>query len=298
MLEQQVGGCSRDRRSQALVDNFASQWLKLGNCPASCPDVDAFPDFDENLREAMRQETRLFVDSQLREDRSVDRAADGQLHLRQRAAGAALRIPNVYGSHFRRVTFADGTRGGLLGQGSILTVTSYPNRTSPVLRGRWLLENMLGAPPPPPPPDVPALTGSGPTARPPLGARAHGSAPQEPGRARCATCGWIRWASRSRISTRSASGGRQRRRSRSMRPRRCPTARRFKGVAGLRQLLLSHRGGVRRARSREKLLAYALGRGVESYDLPAVRQIARDAAAGDYRWSSLIMGIVQSTPFR
>ena len=178
VLEQQVRRMLRDPRSQALVDNFANQWLKLGKIAGLVPDVDEFPDFDENLREAMRQETQLFIGSQLREDRSViDLLAANYTFVNERLA-RHYQIPNIYGSHFRRVTFQDGIRGGLLGQASILTVTSYPNRTSPVVRGRWLLENMLGAPPPAPPPDVPALKESGADGAPAVGARTARSPPE------------------------------------------------------------------------------------------------------------------------
>ena len=156
-LEQQVRRMLADRRSQALVDNFAGQWLTLNKLPGVVPDVDAYPEFDENLRDAFRQETRLFVGAQLREDRSVGELLTANYTYVNERLARHYQIPNVYGSHFRRVTFTDGKRGGLLGQGSILTVTSYPNRTSPVLRGRWLLDNILGAPPPAPPPDVPSL---------------------------------------------------------------------------------------------------------------------------------------------
>src|SRR5262245_20882527 len=151
----------RDEKSQGLVDNFAVQWLKLGRLAGVVPDVDEFPDFDENLREAMQQETRLFIASQLREDRSVmDLVAAHDTFVNERLA-RHYGISSVYGSHFRRITFDDGVRGGLLGQASVLTATSYANRTSPVVRGRWLLENMLGAPPPAPPPDVPPLKENG-----------------------------------------------------------------------------------------------------------------------------------------
>ena len=160
-LERQVRRMLADRRAQALVDNFASQWLTIGKLAGVVPDVDAYPEFDENLREAFRQETRLFIGSQLREDRSVTDLLTANYSFVNERLARHYRIPNVYGSHFRRVTFTDGMRGGLLGQGSILTVTSYPNRTSPVLRGRWLLDNVLGAPPPPPPPDIPLLSESG-----------------------------------------------------------------------------------------------------------------------------------------
>ena len=177
-LEQQVRRMLADRRSQALVDNFAGQWLTLNKLPGVVPDVDAYPEFDENLRDAFRQETRLFVGAQLREDRSVGELLTANYTYVNERLARHYQIPNVYGSHFRRVTFTDGKRGGLLGQGSILTVTSYPNRTSPVLRGRWLLDNILGAPPPAPPPDVPSLKESARRAA-ALHPRADGSASQE-----------------------------------------------------------------------------------------------------------------------
>ena len=180
VLEQQVRRMLRDPRSQALVDNFANQWLKLGKLAGVVPDVDEFPDFDENLREAMQQETRLFIASQLREDRSVmDLLAANYTFVNERLA-RHYRIPDVYGSHFRRVVFEDGVRGGLLGQASILTVTSYPNRTSPVLRGRWLLENMLGAPPPRAAARCAGAPGEWRGRRAPFRARSPRSAPEEP----------------------------------------------------------------------------------------------------------------------
>ena len=149
-LEQQVRRMLHDPRSDALVENFASQWLTIGKLSGVVPDVDAYPEFDENLRDAFREETRLFISSQLREDRGVGELLTANYTYVNERLARHYQIPDVFGSHFRRVTFNDGRRGGLLGQGSILTVTSYPNRTSPVLRGRWLLENILGAPPPPP----------------------------------------------------------------------------------------------------------------------------------------------------
>ena len=160
-LERQVRRMLADPRASALVENFASQWLLLGKLAGLVPDADAYPEFDENLRDAFRQETRLFIGSQVREDRSVVDLVTANYSFVNERLARHYRIPNVYGSHFRRVTFNDGVRGGLLGQGSILTVTSYPNRTSPVLRGRWLLDNILGAPPPPPPPDIPLLNEGG-----------------------------------------------------------------------------------------------------------------------------------------
>ena len=161
VLDQQVRRMMADPRSRALVDNFAGQWLVLRNVRDAAPDPDLFPDFDDNLRDAFQRETELFVESQLREDRSVvDLLSANYSFLNERLA-RHYGVPNVYGDRFRRVTFSDDRRGGLLSHGSLLTVTSYPNRTSPVLRGKWLLETILGTPPPPPPPDVPALEDRG-----------------------------------------------------------------------------------------------------------------------------------------
>jgi hypothetical protein len=295
VLERQVRRMLRDPRSQALVDSFANQWLKLGRLAGIVPDVDEFPDFDENLREALQQETRLFVASQLREDRSVvDLVSANYTFVNERLA-RHYGIPNVYGSRFRRVVLADGIRGGLLGQASILTVTSYPNRTSPVLRGRWLLESLLGAPPPAPPPDVPALQENGAdgqrrSVRERL--EAHRKAPS------CAIChvrmdplGFAlenfdalgRWRTTSDGAPIDASAA-------------LPDGSRFEGVAGLRTLLLSHREDFVRTFT-ERLLSYSIGRGTEPTDWPAVRKIVRDTATEDHRWSSIIMAIVRSAPF-
>ena len=188
------------------------------------PDVDAYPDFDENLREAFRQETRLFIASQLRENRSVVDLLTANYSFVNERLARHYRIPNVYGSHFRRVTFSDGVRGGLLGQGSILTVTSYPNRTSPVLRGRWLLDNVLGAPPPPPPPDIPLLNDNAADTTLAVDSPAGGGASEELVVRGLSRTDGYRSASRSRTSMRSASGARQAMASRSMRPAHSPTA--------------------------------------------------------------------------
>jgi hypothetical protein len=295
VLERQVRRMLSDPRSRALVDNFANQWLKLGKLGGAVPDVDEFPDFDENLREAMQQETHLFIASQLQEDRSVmDLLAANYTFVNERLA-RHYRIPDVYGSRFRRVDFADGIRGGLLAQASILTVTSYPNRTSPVLRGRWLLENMLGAPPPAPPPDVPALKESGAdgerrSVRDRL--EAHRKNPT------CAAChvrmdplGFSLENFDALGMWRTVSDGAPIDVSAAL-----PDGSRFEGVAGLRKVLISHREDFIRTFT-EKLLAYGVGRGLGYDDLPAVRKIARDSAADDDRWSSIIMGIVKSAPF-
>jgi mono/diheme cytochrome c family protein len=294
-LERQVRRMLADRRAQALVDNFASQWLTIGKLSGVVPDVDAYPEFDENLRDAFRQETRLFIGSQVREDRSVVDLVTANYSFVNERLARHYRIPNVYGSHFRRVTFSDGVRGGLLGHGSILTVTSYPNRTSPVLRGRWLLDNVLGAPPPPPPPDIPLLNEGGPDTK-TMSIRqqmeAHRKNPS------CAVChvrmdplGFSlenfdalgKWRTTSEGIPVDASGA-------------LPDGTKFEGVAGLRQLIASHQDDFARTFT-QKLLAYALGRSLDARDLPAVRRIARDASRYGYRWSSVILGVATSTPF-
>jgi len=295
-LERHVRRMLADSRADALVDNFVSQWLTLGKLSGVVPDVDAYPEFDENLREAFREETRLFVASQLREDRPVGELLSADYTFVNDRLARHYQIPNVYGSHFRRVGFADGARGGLLGQGSILTVTSYPNRTSPVLRGRWLLDNILGAPPPPPPPDVPPLREDGASGRPQSireQMEAHRKNPS------CAVChvrmdplGFSlenfdalgKW--RTTIDTLPIDASAS-----------LPDGTRFDGVAGLRRLMADHQEDFARTLT-QKLLAYALGRSLEASDLPTIRQITRQAAPTGYRWSSLLTGIVASTPFR
>ena len=297
VLKAQAQRMLADSRSSALVQNFAAQWLYLRNVEAAAPDVNAFPMFDENLRQAFQRETELFVSSQLRDDRSVVNLLTADYTFANERLARHYGIPNVYGSHFRRVTLPDETRRGLLGHGSILMVTSYATRTSPVVRGKWLLENILGAPPPAPPPDVPDLPDDG------EGGKAasvrerlekHRSNPV------CASChvqmdplGFAlenfdavgRWRTTGEgNSPIDASGA-------------LPDGTRFDGPAELRQLLAGRRDEFARTVI-EKMLIYALGRGLEYYDMPTVRSIQRDAAAADYRWSSLVQAIVQSTPFQ
>jgi len=295
VLEQQVRRMLADSRSKALVGNFVGQWLQMSKLTGLVPDVDAFPDFDENLREAMRQETAEFVASQMREDRSVlELLTANYSYLNERLA-RHYGIPNVYGNHFRKVTFTDGVRGGLLGQASILTVTSYPNRTSVVLRGKWLLANMLGAPPPPPPADVPSLKEAGQDGQPrSLRDRMdrHRNSPA------CAGChqrmdplGFSLENFDALGKWRTVADGEKVDVSASL-----PDGTTFEGVAGLRNLLLNHKNDYVRTLT-EKLLAYSIGRGIEYHDFPAIRKIARESAPGDYRWSSVVLGIVRSTPF-
>jgi hypothetical protein len=295
ILEQQVRRMLADSRSRALVDNFASQWLQLGKLTGLVPDVDAFPDFDENLREAMRQETEEFMVHQIHEDRSVvDLLTANYSYVNERLA-RFYGIPNIYGNHFRRVTFTDRIRGGLLGQASVLTVTSYPNRTSVVLRGKWLLANVFGAPPAPPPADVPSLKEAGQDGQPrSLRDRMeqHRSSPA------CAGChqrmdplGFALENFDALGKWRTVADGERVNASASLQD-----GTTFEGITGLRNLLVKHKDDYVRTVA-EKLLAYGVGRGIEYYDLPAVRKIARESAAGDYRWSSLVLGIVRSAPF-
>jgi len=255
-----------------------------------------FPGFDENLRAALQRETEEFVHSQFREDRSVVDLIQANYSFLNERLARHYHIPNVHGSRFRKVTFPTEERGGLIGQGSLLAVTSYPNRTSPVLRGKWVLETLLGSPPPPPPPDVPPLPDRGEAGRSASVRQrleAHRSNP------RCAGChapmdpmgfalenfdpigGWRQSDGGSPIDASATMPG-------------GPT---FAGPAELRAFVLSRREqfvGTFAA----GLLTYALGRSLEYSDMPAVRSIGRDAATNDYRWSSLISGIVNSVPFQ
>jgi mono/diheme cytochrome c family protein len=295
VLEQQVRRMLADPRSRALVANFVNQWLQLSKLTGLVPDADAFPDFDENLREAMRQETEEFMANELREDRSVvDLLTADYSYLNERLA-RHYGIPDIYGNHFRRVTFADGIRGGLLGQAGILTVTSYPNRTSVVLRGKWLLANILGSPPAPPPADVPTLKDAGQDGQP---RSLRGRMEQHRNSPACAGCHqrmdplgfalenfdalgkWRTVADDEKVDAAAS----------------LPDGTRFEGISGLRNLLVSHKDDYVRTLA-EKLLAYSIGRGIEYYDLPAIRQIAREAARRDNHWSALILGIVRSIPF-
>ncbi len=295
VLRQQVRRMLADPRSSALVENFAGQWLYLRNLPGVKPDPDAFPEFDDNLREAFRLETEMFVESQLRDDSNVLELLTADYTFLNERLAQHYGITGVYGNHFRRVSFNNGMRGGLLGQGSILTATSYPNRTSPTLRGKWVLDNLLGAPPPPPPPDVPDLEDSDTPSPRSVRERleAHSTNPV------CASChsrmdpfglalepfdaiGGLRLHDAGELIDASAklSDGTS-----------------LEGPGGVREYLL---GNEERfvATLTKKLLIYALGRGLEDYDPPAVRRIVRSAAADDYSWSSLVIGIVESVPFQ
>lgn len=296
-LERQVRRLLADDRSQAFVRNFAGQWLFLRNLPTVTPDPRLFPDFDEGLRDAMREETERFFASVLRENRSaLDLLTADYTFVNERLA-RHYGIPHVRGSHFRRVTLADTERRGLLGQGSILTVTAYPHRTSPVLRGKWVLENLFGTPPPPPPPNVP-----------PLQEPKAGEAPvsmrermvQHRSNPVCASCHSVMDPPGLSLEG-FDSIGRRRIVDDAYEPLDTSgvlaDGTKYVGASGLRQALLA-RSDQFVTTLTEKLLTYALGRGVEFYDAPAVRSIVRSAAADDYRLPSLIMALVRSTPFQ
>ena len=296
-LERQTRRLIADPRSYNLASNFAGQWLRLRNLSAVSPNVRLYPDFDDNLRQAFREETELFVDSVLRADRSVvDLLQANYTFLNERLA-KHYGIPNIYGSRLRRVSLgADSKRGGLLRHGSILSVTSYATRTSPVIRGVWVLDNIFGAPPPPPLPNVPSLEENAVAANLPMRERlaAHRTNPV------CASChrtidpvGFAlenfdavgRWRDHEGDNGLMDASGR------------LPGVGEFQGVAGLEEGLLS-RPELFAGTLTEKLLTFALGRGVEFYDAPAVRKILREAEPNGYRFSSLIIGIVKSVPFQ
>jgi hypothetical protein len=284
-----------DRRAEALVGNFAGQWLQLRNLRAAIPDQNDFPDFDDNLRQAFRRETELLFQSVVREDRSVlDLLTADYTFVNERLA-RHYRIPGIYGSHFRRVPVTDDARRGLLGHGSVLLLTSHPDRTSPVLRGKWILDNLLGTPPPPPPANVPALEESAGTA--PRTVREqmeiHRKNPT------CASCHRMMDPLGLALENFDAIGGwRTRDAGFAVDPAvELVDGTKVTGVAGLRQALLDRRE-LFVSRLTEKMLTYAVGRGLAYYDRPVVRAIARDAARQGYRFSAIVLGVVNSTPFR
>jgi hypothetical protein len=296
VLQQQVARMLDDPKSQALVDNFAGQWLYLRNLQLSRPDPDAFPEFDDSLRQAFRMETSLFFQNVFREDHSVLELLDANYTFLNQRLAEHYGIPNVYGPQFRKVTLTDPNRGGLLGQGSVLTVTSYPNRTSVVQRGKWILETLLGTPPLPPPAVVPELV---PHAKDGRKLTMREQMEQHRADPVCASChrrmdplgfalenydGVGRWRDKDSGNVIDASG-------------KLPDGSAFVGPAELKKILVTTEKDEFIGTATEKLLLYALGRGLEYYDQPAVRAISRQAAKDDYRMSALITAIVKSTPF-
>ena len=296
VLEQQVRRMLADPRARALVDNFASQWLMLRNLKSHIPNPGDFPNFDNELRDGFRTETELFFQSIVREDRSVLDLLNADYTFVNERLARHYGIPNVYGSHFRRVRVQQEERRGLLGQGSILTVTSYPNRTSPVLRGKWILENVLGTPPPAPPPNVPTLSDNeaGQEAK-SLRARLeeHRRTPS------CASChrvmdplgfalenfdGIGEWRVKEEGGKVDPGG-------------QLADGTKVDGPVALRQALNKHPDMFVRTVT-EKLMTYGLGRGLDHADMPLVRAISREAAQNNYKWSALVFGIVKSAPFQ
>jgi hypothetical protein len=296
ILDAQVKRMLADERAEALVKNFAGQWLYLRNLQKILPNPDFFPEFDANLRNSFQTESEMFFQSIISEDRSVlDLISADYTFLNERLA-RHYDIPNVYGSHFRRVALNDANRKGFLGQGSILTVTSYATRTAPSIRGKWLLENILGTPPPPPPPNVPDLAlkeGDGKPMTMRQQMEQHRVNPA------CASChkfmdplgfalenfdGTGKWRTMDGGGMIDASGV-------------TPDGFPLNGPAGLRDYLMS-RPDQFVSTLTEKLLTYALGRGVEEYDLPVIRRIVKDSKPDDYKWSSLVLAIVKSAPFQ
>src|SRR5579875_2008154 len=293
VLEQQTRRMLADPKAEALVSNFAGQWLYLREVKNQHPQA---KDFDDNLREAFRRETELFFDSIIREDHSAVDLLNADYTFVDERLARHYGIPNIFGSQFRRVSLPPERRG-LLGQGSILLVTSVSNRTSPVARGKWVLENILGSPPPLPPPNVPALEDTGKGGVVPVSVRQKMELHRS--NAVCAACHKImdpigfslenfdltgKWRTKDGSVPIDASG-------------QMVDGTKLDGPASLREALLS-RPDVFVSTLTEKLLTYATGRGLKYYDMPAVRAIAREAEAKDYRFSSLILGIVNSPPFQ
>jgi hypothetical protein len=295
VLQQQVKRMLKDDRSKTLVNNFAEQWLLLRNLPHTNKNQELFPEFDEDLRNNFKTETQLFLASIFQGDRSIlDLFRANYKFVNERLA-RLYEIPNVYGNKFRRVIVNDENKKGLLAQGAVLAITSYPNRTSPVLRGKWVLENIMAAPPPPPPPDIPALQEKdegGKTFTMREAIEKHRASPV------CSVChnrmdpiGFGlenfspigKWRIEDAGQPIDSSGM-------------LPDGTRFQGPAELQQALLSNAEIIANAFTL-KLLTYALGRDLEYYDMPTVRKIVNDSAASDYRFSNIVLGIVNSLPF-
>ena len=298
VLDRQVRRMLSDKHARtSLVQNFFEEWLQTRNVWLLTPDLNQkFPWFDDNLRVAFVREMELFLDAQLKEDRSVvDLLTSDRTFLNEQLA-RHYGIPGVYGSHFRPVVLADENRFGLLGKAAVLSVTSYSTRTAPTIRGKYLLENILAAPPPAPPPNVPALEETGKDGK-PRSVRdmleTHRKNPV------CASCharmdplglslenfdALGQWRTTDAGAPINASGV-------------LLDGTRVDGPAALRRALVAQKEQFVRTVT-GKLLTYAVGRGLEHYDAPAIRGIVRAAAADDYRWSSTILALVKSAPFR
>jgi hypothetical protein len=298
ILEQQVKRMLADRRAaDTLVGNFAAQWLNLRRVEEVVVDPERYPNYDLSLMEAFQRETEMFVASTIREDRGVATLLDADYTFANERLARHYGIPGVYGSRFRRVALPDRTmRGGLLAQGALLSTTSYPDRTSPVLRGKFLLNNIFGLPVPPPPPGVDTNLDNKPGAAAKTMRERLAAHRQNP---TCSSCHAVMdplgfalenfdviggWRTIDEAGKPVDAGGST------------VAGDAVNGLPGLRALLLADREQFPRTVT-EKLLTYALGRRLEYSDEPAVRKIVRDAATGGYRWSALILGIVESAPF-
>ena len=295
VLETQVKRMMADTRSSGFIKNFVGQWLYLRNLEGIYPNPAGFPEFDENLRMAFQQETELFIEDQIRSDNSLRGLLNADYTFLNERLASHYGIPGVYGARYRKVALNSGERGGLLGHGSLMMVTSYPNRTSPVLRGKFVLENLLGGPPPEPPPNVPALETSS-EGRELTMREAMAKHRENPA---CRVChaamdpiGFSlenydavgKWRSDFAGKPIDASGL-------------LPDGNIFVGPEGLRSLLLERPNDFVGTIT-EKLMRFALGRSLEYYDMPEIRAIVRAAAEDDYRWSSVILGVIQSAPFQ
>ena len=296
VLDREAQRMLADAKSEALINNFAGQWLQLRNLRNVQPNTDEFPDFDDNLRQAFRRETELLVGSVMREDRSVlDLLTADYTFVNERLA-RHYGIPDIYGSRFRRVPVASEARRGLLGQGSILALTSHAERTSPVLRGKWILENIQGIAVPPPPPDVPPLKGNQEGERP---RTMREQMVEHRANAVCASCHKVMdpigfalenfdavgaWRTVDAGAPIDATGE-------------LADGTKVDGVVALRKAILA-RPEVFVSTLTEKLLTYALGRGLDYHDMPVVRAIVRDAAGENYRFSALLRGVIHSAPFQ
>jgi hypothetical protein len=295
VLAAEVRRMLQDPKSRALAENFGGQWLQFRALESVTRDRDKFPDFEDYLRVSMRRETELFFDSIVREDRSILDFIDGQYSFLNERLARHYGVPGVSGPEFRRVDLSGLPRGGVLTQGSVLTVSSYSTRTSPVLRGKWILENLLDAAPPPPPADVPNLdeTGIGTSASVRMQLEEHRKNPT------CASChrrmdplgfglenfdavgAWRTMDGKLPID---ATG-------------QLPDGRTFEGPDELRSILTADKDQFARTLT-SKLLTYALGRGLERYDAKTVRTIAARLPEQQYRFSALVLEIVNSLPFQ
>jgi cytochrome c551/c552 len=296
VLERQVKRMLADDKASAFVTNFAGQWLQLRNLRSAFPDSREYPNFDAQLREAFQRETELFFDSIMREDRSLLDLLTADYTFVNGRLARHYGIPNVQGNQFRRITVTDESRRGLLGQGSILTVTSHANRTSPVRRGKWVLDNLLGSPPPPPPPNVPALKEKNELTRPLTMRERMEEHRRNPV---CASCHRAMDPLGFALENFDATGGWRVRDGRVA----IDSAGQFvdgsvvNGPAALRAAVLRRPENFVTTVT-EKMLMYGLGRALDHRDLPTVRAVVRDAGANNYRFSSLVLGIVRSAPFQ